>query len=80
MKCALPAMKSPVRLCVLLAAFILMQCVQLVVTRSASAQFGGILVDMYGMVQFGSGSRILTLDVGGKTLRFAVQDLPPFPH
>ena len=68
-------MKPAVRLYVFLAALSLLQCVQLVVTRPARAQFGGILVEMYGMIQFGPGSQVLTPDVGGQTLRFAVHDL-----
>ncbi len=68
-------MKPAVRLYVLLAACTLAQCVQLVVTRPARAQLGGILVEMYGMIQFGPGSRVLMLDVGGQTLRFGVHDL-----
>ena len=68
-------MKPVVRLYVLLAAFTLLQCVQLVVARPARTQFGGILVKMYGMVQFGPGSQVLVFDVGGQTLRFGVHDL-----
>ncbi len=68
-------MKPAVRLCLLLAALTLLQCVQLVVTRPARAQFGGILVEMHGMIQFGPGSQVVMLDVGGQTLRFGVHDL-----
>ena len=72
-----------VRLYVLLAAFTLLQCFQLVVTSPARAQFGGILIEMYGMIQFGPGSQVLTLDVGGQTVRFMLDDLesrnPQFP-
>ena len=68
-------MKPTVRLCLLLAALTLLQCVQLVVTRPARAQFGGILVEMYRMIQFGPGSQVLMLDVSGQTLRFGVHDL-----
>ncbi len=57
----------------LLAGLLLLQCV---IVRPVSAQFGGMVMELYGMVSFAPGSQVVTLAVGkGETLRFRVQDV-----
>ena len=66
-------MRVSLRLILLLA---LTCMLQLVATVPASAQFGGIVLDVYGAVSFAPGSQVVTLAIGrDQPLRFRVQDV-----
>ena len=67
------SLRLALRLPLLLAGLLLLQCV---IVRPVDAQFGGMLMELYGMVSFAPGSQVVTLAVGkGETLRFRVQDV-----
>ncbi len=67
------SLRFALRFPLLLAGLLLLQCV---IVRPVDAQFGGMLMELYGMVSFAPGSQVVTLAVGkGETLRFRVQDV-----
>lgn len=39
------------------------------------AQMGGVVMEIYGMVEVAPGGRVVGLDVGGETIRFRVDDV-----
>lgn len=39
------------------------------------AQMGGVVMEIYGMVEVVPGGRVVGLDVGGETIRFRVDDV-----
>ena len=66
-------MRAPLCLPLLLAVVLVMQVVTI---RPASPQFGGVVLEIYGMVSFAPGAQVLSLAVGkGETIRFRVQDV-----